>query len=326
MQEEQASAVGELDYRGKHFTVPTLSAENPIIFSPCASNNKIVIPTDHLVITDLNKPFDLKHFKNPRKPISLGILPDSMAQEMAADRGVDRTLDMPILMPGTDVRLPGRFGQIEPLLRLIFDYEAAINPQFYKEYYCYLTFDQRFVKAGTLQREAPCHVDGFQGARWKPKHRGNHSYTISNLFPTAYYPQVFDFDQLDDTKHNFFWEMNRQVALTNSANVWYPQPFELTLMDCYSVHRGTEATYDALRVFIRVSFETRIFDRLGNAHNPLFDYEWEMVPRDIEQLNLVAFDETSDPSLRVFPHQDLNGNALPKGVKTKPNLKPQSQS
>jgi hypothetical protein len=58
------------------------------------------------------------------------------------------------------------------------------------------------------------------------------------------------------------------------------------------------------------------------VHNPLFDYQWKMVDRDIEQLALRAFRENSDPSLRVFPWQDLDGKALPKGApKTKPRLK-----
>ena len=85
--------------------------------------------------------------------------------------------------------------------------------------------------------------------------------------------------------------------------------------------RGDAAPERVYRTWIRLSFEVRKFDRLGNAHNPMFDYDWEMVSRDIESLNLRPFDETMDPSLRVFPWQDIHGNALPKGApKTKPNL------
>ena len=73
-----------------------------------------------------------------------------------------------------------------------------------------------------------------------------------------------------------------------------------------------------------LSFEERrrVFDRLGDAHNPLFEYEWPMVDRDIEQLNLKAFRQSGDASLRVFPWQDLDGKALPPGTqKTKPRLR-----
>jgi hypothetical protein len=93
-------------------------------------------------------------------------------------------------------------------------------------------------------------------------------------------------------------------------------------MDANCVHRGSEATELTFRTWIRLSFEVRKFDRLGNAHNPMFQYDWPMVKRDIESLNLVAYDETSDPSLRVFPWQDVNGDAHsdPK-TRTKPVLK-----
>jgi hypothetical protein len=47
-----------------------------------------------------------------------------------------------------------------------------------------------------------------------------------------------------------------------------------------------------------------------------------MVKRDIEDLNLVAFDETSAPSLRVFPHQRPDGTAHEGRNKTQPNLRP----
>jgi hypothetical protein len=113
------------------------------------------------------------------------------------------------------------------------------------------------------------------------------------------------------------------VALTNSQFVWQPESYELVLMDCYCVHRGVEAKQRLFRTWVRLSFEVRIFDRLGNAHNPLFSYDWAMVPRDIEELNLEAFDPQCDPSLRVFPWQNLEGSAHDnKLLRTKPNLKP----
>ena len=116
--------------------------------------------------------------------------------------------------------------------------------------------------------------------------------------------------------------MNKIVAETKSQHVWYPKNGEINLMDAYCVHRGSEAEVETFRTWIRLSFEVRVFDRLGNAHNPMFDYNWIMQKRDIEGLNLVSFDENIDPSLRVFPWQDKEGNALKdKKDKTKPNLK-----
>lgn len=318
-------SVGQAAYRGKHFTIPAFTKRGGVRFHGAAKNNRVIIDSDHPVIATLNQPFDLQHFKTPRKPLSLGVL---TAEEIAIlanpQPGVPRTLDLPIKFPGSDYRLPAALKVYESIIRRAADFEAAINGKCLDEYYCYLTVDGGWVEPDTLQREAPCHVDGFQGARWRPKVRGNHSYTVSNAVPTAYYVQPFDFDLLDEEKHNFFWEMNRQVALTNSEFAWQPENGEMTLMDCYCVHRGTPATVRIYRTFIRISFEARIFDRLGNAHNPLFQYDWPMVKRDIEDLNLVAFDESGDPSLRVFPHQRVDGSAHEGRQKTQPNLRPKS--
>ncbi len=324
-EQDDRGGTGESDkaaYRGKKFTIPIFSKRGGVRFHGNARLNTAPIPADSPIITALNQPFDLNHFKVKRRPVSLGVLPAEEVLILATDTGAPRTLDMPIKFPGSDFRIPRGLLAYAPIIRRIANFERAINPKCYDEYFAYLTIDKGFVEPGQLQREAPCHVDGFQGARWRPKVRGNHSYTVANAIGTAYYEQPFDFDLLDESKHDFFWEMNRQVAMTNSQFAWYPADGELTLMDCYSVHRGRQAQARIFRTFLRLSFEVRIFDRLGNAHNPLFSYDWPMVPRDIEALKLVAFDPTCDPSLRVFPWQSPDGSALAGGPKTQPNLTP----
>ena len=309
-----------LAYRGKHFTVPALAAEGFTLEPRPDAPAPVLSPSPILDV--LNQPFDVKNFLTARRPLHVGHL-DAAERTAFSRRGMPRTLDMPIKFPGSAFRVPAAFEQLRPVLQRVADFERAVNPGCYDEYYCYLTVDQGTVRRGVLQREAPCHVDGFQGARWRPKVRGNHTYVISDAIPTAYYQQPFDLGQLDEAKHNFFWEMNRQVALTSSAHVWRPAPYELDLMDCYTVHRGDVASEDTFRTWVRMSFEVRIFDRLGNAKNPLFRYDWPMVPRDIEGLGLVAWDETSDPSLRVFPWQKPDGTPYedPR-ARTQPNLRP----
>jgi hypothetical protein len=53
-------------------------------------------------------------------------------------------------------------------------------------------------------------------------YQANHSYTVSDVLPTAYYPQPFDFTGLDERLHDYFWEMNAQVAHTNESHRWQP--------------------------------------------------------------------------------------------------------
>jgi hypothetical protein len=283
------------------------------------------MPAGSPILRCLNTTWNVEEFKRPRRPVSLGVLGADELAVFARPEAV-RVLDMPIKMPGcSEYRIPRPLAQFAGVIQRIADVEHAINAE-HGDYYAYLTIDQRWVEPGTLHREAPCHVDGFQGARWNPKCRVNHSYTVSDLLPTAYYIQPFDFSGLDEKVHDFFWEMNAQVADTNEIHRWQPKPAELTLMDCYCVHRGVENDGQSrvFRTWLRLSYEERrrVFDRLGNAHNPLFDYDWKMVDRDIEQLGLVPFRKNGDPSHNVFPWQDLEGKPLPPGApKTKPRLR-----
>lgn len=317
--------VERLSYRGKHYELPIFDAEDPVLIHPRSGGAAVPDPSTSLILAGIHAKFDFAEFARPRTPVSLGVLePEAVA--VFARAGAVRILDMPVKMPDLEeVRIPRALAQFAPTVQRIVDYEHQVNPH-HAEYFAYLTIDQRWVAPGSLHREAPCHVDGFQGARWSPKCRTNHSYTVSDLLPTAYYIQPFALERLDETQHDFFWEMNAIVADTNEAHRWQPREAELTLMDCYTVHRGVEndTSEPVFRTWLRLSFEERrrVFDRLGNAHNPLFDYEWEMVERDIEQLGLVAFRPDGDPSHHVFPWQDLEGRPLPSGAaKTKPRLR-----
>lgn len=308
-------------YRGKHYILPIFDTAGSVVLEPHPAATDPESP-DGLVVAGIHGAFDVAQFLRPRRPASLGVLDDRELADLT-HRGAPRVLDMPIKFPDrAHYRLPRALAQVAPVIQRIIDCEHRINPH-HAEYYAYLTIDQGVVDEAQLHREAPCHVDGFQGARWHPRAHTNHSYTVSDVLPTAYYVQPFDLRALDERVHDFFWEMNAQVADTNEAHRWQPRPAELTVMDCYCVHRGVEATERVHRTWLRLSFEERrrIFDRLGNAHNPLFDYAWPMVERDIEQLHLRAFRE-QDPSHNRFPWQALDGSPLPAGApKTKPRLR-----
>lgn len=317
----QKADVATVAYHGKHFTVPDHdSAGFEIVPDAKHLPQGLVVPAESPVIKDLNTVWDIKKFLVPRKPVSICKLGEAQLKEFSTP-GALRTLDMPIKFPGSPFRIPNSLKQFRHVIETVAAYEALVNKACYDEYYCYMTVDQGYVEPDTLQREAPCHVDGFQGARWNPKTKINHTYTIGDCVPTTYYVQPFELRHLDETKHNFFWEMNNIVAKTKSAHAYQPAAGELTLMDAYCVHRGTEAPARTFRTWLRLSFEVRIFDRPGNAHNPLFQYDWPMLKRDIEGLNLEPYDKDSDASLRVFPWQDTEGNPNPGRRKTKPKLK-----
>lgn len=328
--------IEKLSYRGKHYLIPHFSPDDPLRLSanPLDLDTQAKItaqrqqsPSMARTLDSIHQIWDLAQFQQPHQPVSVGLLDTkelSIFTQPFEKSGGARVLDMPIKFPDNpEYRIPRALAQFAGAIQKIIDFEHHVNPH-HADYFAYLTIDQRIVQAGTLHREAPCHVDGFQGARWNPKCYNNHSYTVSDVLPTAYYVQPFDFTGLDESKHDFFWEMNAQVADTNEAYKWQSQAAEITIMDCYCVHRGVPTDVPVMRTWLRLSFEERrrIFDRLGNGHNPLFAYAWEMQERDIEQLHLTAYRTDSDPSLRVFPWQDTDGKPLPAGAqKTSPKLR-----
>ncbi len=81
------------------------------------------------------------------------------------------------------------------------------------------------------------------------------------------------------------------VLLTNE--------YEIYLMNAYLVHEGTEARQAGFRTFLRVSFDVKEFDRLGNTHNPMFDYNWGMAPRET-QSGLLEYQELGDGLTKVL--------------------------
>jgi hypothetical protein len=312
-----------IEYNQKRYKVPLFDpAEGCVRIAP-REGVTVAHDPDDVLVRDLNIPFSIERFLTPRRPLNCGVLDPSERDAFTAASDARDVLDLPIKFPGSDFRLPREYAQWASVVQRVADAERALNARCYDEYYCYLTLRRERVPRGGQGHYAPCHVDGFQGARWSPKVRTNHTYTITNALPTVYFLQPFDLRPLDLSRHDAFWEMNRQVALTRSAHAWNDYPdFALMLMDAYCVHIAMDAPEDTERVWLRLSFEVREFDRLGNGRNPFFSYDWEMVPRDIEQLGLVAYDPTCDPTLRVFPWQAVDGTRNPKGVYTVPNLRP----
>ncbi|MBL8685534.1 MAG: hypothetical protein JNK05_40535 [Myxococcales bacterium] len=312
-----------VEYNNKRYTVPVFDRDEGCVTIVPREGITVEHGPDDVLVNDLNVPFSMDRYKVPRRPLNCGVLDPWERSAFVAPSDARNVLDMPIKFPGSDFRLPMEYAQWASVVQRVADAEWALNKRCYDEYYCYMTLRRERVPKGGQGHYAPCHVDGFQGARWTPKVRTNHTYTITNALPTTYFVQPFDLSALDVAKHDVFWEMNRQVALTNSAHAWSDYPdFSLMLMDAYCVHIAMDAPEERDRVWLRFSFEVRQFDRLGNGHNPFFAYDWPMVPRDIEQLGLVPFDPTCDWTLRVFPYQREDGSRHPKGVYTVPNLRP----
>ncbi|MGZ3696044.1 MAG: hypothetical protein ACXWQO_18460, partial [Bdellovibrionota bacterium] len=110
------------------------------------------------------------------------------------------------------------------------------------------------------------------------KYEVDHSYIASDDVPTVFYKQPFETQYLDDGKHNFFLEMDRQLDERNSIP---SRPKKLYLMDAYTLHRADAAKKDTNRTIVRVLFSKHKYDRLGETENPLIP-AWPREKRGID--------------------------------------------
>ncbi len=253
------------------FTIPTLTNDGPTL----RPVSLLKVKSNSLILQDVGRVWDIDSLATVREPVVIASVADRI--KFSNPKSI-RILDMPIKFPGEDYRLPLETIQFIATIQSIIDYEHSINTNV-DDYYVYLTVDQGFIKDGEIQRRQGCHVDGFQGARVTKKLPINRSYVVSDEVPTAFYIQPFHVEQLDDRYHNFFLAFDNQAQ---PDKVWHPRPYDIVLMDAFTVHKAEVTPRPIYRTFLRLSYTMRIFDRKGNTHNPLFNYEWNMVTRDIQ--------------------------------------------
>lgn len=128
-------------------------------------------------------------------------------------------------------------------------------------------------------------MDGFQGERIKEKLPIDHSYILYNNNPTIFYNQGFQvLKNWDKSCHNFFSGFEKQIQKNSSIQY---SPYHVLLMNAYCLHEAPIVKEDTYRTFFRLSYTLREFDRLGNAHNSMFNDKWNMVSRNTQE-NLIC--------------------------------------
>lgn len=129
----------------------------------------------------------------------------------------------------------------------------------------YLTAKHLWVSTGENMNRPGWHSDGFGTP--------DVNYVWSNCVPTIFNDGPFDLPE-DDVES--IVEMGRQVQL--SENYTFPDCHVLR-MDEKVIHQTGSPTENQLRTFLKLSFSRDRYDLLGNAVNPVLDYDWEMRPR-----------------------------------------------
>ena len=136
--------------------------------------------------------------------------------------------------------------------------------------YVYLTAKNLYQSAGCSFNRPGWHSDGFMTA--------DINYIWCDKDPTVFNSSYFNLS-LDDE-----WSLKEMAAMAMAENnVTYPVNTLLRL-DQYNIHRVGTPT-QGLRNFLKISFSKDKYDLIGNSHNYLLNYDWEMKPRK-EQRNI----------------------------------------
>lgn len=229
-----------------------------------------IIPIDprvkkEAVVESIGKQWDVQEFfKRVHTPVRIGKVTN---QDKFTNTPVSRCIHLPIKLPGSDIRIPKEYEHFLEILKDIFNFEVSVNSK-WNDLYAYLTIDQGYVPKYNSQRVPGPHVDGIPQDRNNPNSQIiDHAYLVTNAIPTMFYIQKFDMQKYDLHKHNFFAIFR---ALGDESRTITVKPFEIFLMDAYSVHTPTQTKEDVFRTFVRLEFSYLEFNRQGNSINPYF--------------------------------------------------------
>jgi hypothetical protein len=159
------------------------------------------------------------------------------------------------------IRLPERLRVFKPLV------DAALEIEFTVDKYIYLTAKYIYATPDNLGNRGGWHSDGF-GTE-------DINYIWCDKFPTEFCIQ--DFNLSDDHERSMI-EMEQQV---NPANIIQYTPYQLLKLTPANIHRCPIISEGGFRAFVKISISTEKYNLVGNSHNYLLDYEWEMFEREM---------------------------------------------
>lgn len=149
------------------------------------------------------------------------------------------------------------------------DFVENFNYGKYMDSYIYIGAKHLFQPENQSYNRPGWHSDGFGS--------DDINYIWSNKFPTVFNTSKFNLSQCDKKSMQ---EMEEQALPEN--DIVYPEG-SLLRLDQYNIHRVATNTPAGMRTFVKVTFSKNKFNLLGNTHNYLLDYDWEMKPRSLER-------------------------------------------
>ena len=196
------------------------------------------------------------------------------------------TLELPVKMPEKGWRVPTELGQFSEFLVKCSEYEKSVNYD-YDKTYAYISVDQRPADPHASQRRTGWHGDSYiaeksgEVIRTQSGIEMDSIYTCYDCLPTLFCPGPFDFEanKIDGENKQQVLDLFDRKAGT-LPHVVYPN-YSILRFGPECVHSvSLNNTNDIVqRTFVKLVFSQYIYNRLGNDHNYLFNYQWKMHER-----------------------------------------------
>lgn len=178
---------------------------------------------------------------------------------------------LPIKMYGdTQIKIEDRLSQFNDIVGMVScDFVADFGLERFRDSYMYLTAKNLFVSADCNFNRGGWHSDGFM--------TDDINYIWSDFYPTEF---VFgDFEVIQDDLKSL---VEFDFIGSNNKRETYIENCVLRLNQ-FVIHRCGKVRTPRMRQFVKISFSKDKYDLIGNSHNYLFDYKWEMRKRNYER-------------------------------------------
>lgn len=211
------------------------------------------------------------------------------------------TMYLPIYMNDT-FAVPDRFQNFIPLMQaVVADYKKP-----YK--YIYLTVKNNYAKANQHQNREGVHVDGYL--------TDDENYVFVSGEPTEYI-EVPEFNSNPDDAESLkdfedIWQQDKK-----HNKILLMKPNHLYKLD-KTLHASPIIKKNHVRLFVKISFSNNKFNLKGNAHNYLFNYNWEMYDRGLIRNNPTTSNKDSVEETSSSEAVESSINPEPNNVQLEP--------
>lgn len=170
-------------------------------------------------------------------------------------------LYLPVVMEGSEIRLPRRLEFARTAIRIAMAYARPSR-------YIYLTARRGFATPDNPINRPGWHTDGFG--------TDDENFVWCDRWGTQIAGQKFTDISTDHRESARQFEdqvVGQAVYPIRTKMLYYFDPFVVHNVPYIPAPGG-------MRSFMKISFSPYQYNLIGNSHNHLFDYEWEMFDRD----------------------------------------------